>query len=164
MLTLGSILLATLCIAPAVSPRPLTNCRTDPNPPLRERPSFNFAPLLGGDQPQRLINDSYIVVLRKEASVAHLQNHFNFLQTVQEENPLFGGDVGIRHIYEGIMNGYAGRFSPTAMHQLRSMPGVDYIEHDRVVHTLGSLDIATQKGAPWVSLPLRGVPHANCSP
>ncbi|KAJ7905903.1 peptidase S8/S53 domain-containing protein [Mycena leptocephala] len=149
MLTLGSILLATLCIAPVVSPRPLTDCRTDPNPPLRERPSFNFAPLLGGDQPQGLINDSYIVVLRKEASVAHLQNHFNFLQTVQEENPLFGGDVGIRHIYEGIMNGYAGRFSPTAMHQLRSMPEVDYIEHDRVVHTLGSLDIATQKGAPW---------------
>jgi cerevisin len=103
-------------------------------------------------------------VLRKEASVAHLQNHFNFLQTVQEENPLFGGDVGIRHIYEGIMNGYAGRFSPTAMHQLRSMPEVDYIEHDRVVHTLGSLDIATQKGAPWVSLPLRGVPHTDCSP
>ncbi|KAF7356090.1 hypothetical protein MVEN_00939000 [Mycena venus] len=147
MLNLGSILFATLVLTSAVSARPITDCHTDPRSPLHG--AFNFAPLLGGDEPHAVINDSYIVVLKKDASVAHVQNHFNFLQTVQEENPLIDGGVGIRHIYDGPVSGYAGRFSPTAMHQLRSMPEVDYIEHDRVVQTLGTIGVTTQKGAPW---------------
>ncbi|KAJ7698121.1 peptidase S8/S53 domain-containing protein [Mycena rosella] len=66
--------------------------------------------------------------------------------------PLLADDAGIKHIYEGLINGYAGRFSEIVMHQLRSMPEVQYIEHDRVVHTMGSMDIMIQKGAPWLSL------------
>ncbi|KAJ6575610.1 peptidase S8/S53 domain-containing protein [Mycena vulgaris] len=149
MLNLGSLLLATLFFASDVSPRPLTTCHTDPNSPLHDRPSFNFAPLIGGDQPHGLINNSYIVVFKKDASLVHLQNHFNFLQAVQEEHPLFDDDEGIQHIYDGVINGYAGRFSETVMHQLRSMPEVQYVEHDRVVQTIGTIDMATQKGAPW---------------
>ncbi|KAJ6582338.1 peptidase S8/S53 domain-containing protein [Mycena capillaripes] len=153
MLNLGGIALATLFLAPAVSPRPLTNCHTDPNSPLHDRPAFSFAPLLGGEVPHAVINDSYIVVLKKDfASAAHLENHFNFLQWVEGEHPLLGNvGVGIRHIYDGVLRGYAGRFSQSAMQQLRGMPEVDYIEHDRVVHTLGTvdMDIETQKGAPW---------------
>ncbi|KAJ7736573.1 peptidase S8/S53 domain-containing protein [Mycena maculata] len=151
MFSVGAIILATLLALPTVSPLPLTtNCHTNPNSPLDGRPSFSFAPLLGGDRPHGLINDSYIVVLKKETSVAHLRNHVNFLQAVQKENPLLGGNIGIRHVYDGPINGYTGRFSETAMHQLRSMPEVEYIEHDRLVHTIGTLDIATQTGAPWV--------------
>ncbi|KAJ7648705.1 peptidase S8/S53 domain-containing protein [Mycena polygramma] len=151
MLKIASIILAALLAAPAVSPRPLTtiDCHTDPNSPLHQRPLFTCAPLLGGEEPQGVINDSYIVVLKREyASATQVQNHFNFLAAVQEESPLVGGGAGegIRHIYDGFLRGYTGRFSETAMHQLRSMPEVDYIEHDRLVHTM---DIATQKGTPW---------------
>ncbi|KAJ7464336.1 peptidase S8/S53 domain-containing protein [Mycena latifolia] len=151
MLNLRSILLASLFLAHGVSSRPLeTPCHTDPNLPLHERPAtFNFAPLLGGDQPQGLINDSYIVVLKKDASAVHLQNHFNFLQAVQAEAPLVADGAGIRHVYDGPINGYAGRFSESVVRQLRGMPEVQYVEHDRVVHTMGTMDIATQKGAPW---------------
>ncbi|KAJ7103824.1 serine-type endopeptidase [Mycena epipterygia] len=152
---IGAILLATL-LAPAIlaSPLPLTtNCHTDPNSPLHARPdAFHFAPLLGGDDQWGLINDSYIVVLKDGTSATHLRNHFNFLQTVQEVSPLLGAyDAGVQHIYDGPINGYAGRFSQTAMHQLRSMPEVHYIEHDRMVPTVGAvdIDIAMQKGAPW---------------
>ncbi|KAJ7148565.1 peptidase S8/S53 domain-containing protein [Mycena crocata] len=149
MLGVCTILLATLFAAPAIYSRPLTNCHTDPNSPLHERPSFNFAPLLGGDQPHGMINDSYIVVLKKDVAGTHLQNHFNFLQSVQEETPLLGGDAGIRHFYDGPINGYSGRFSQAVIQQLRSMPEVQYIEHDQLVHTVGSMEIKTQKGAPW---------------
>ncbi|KAJ7509585.1 peptidase S8/S53 domain-containing protein [Mycena galericulata] len=150
MFNIGTILLATLVATPAVSARPLLsiNCRTDPNAQL-DRPVFSIAPLLGGGEPHGLINDSYIVVLKKDASAAHLQNHFNFLQAVQEEHPLLGGGAGIHHVYDGPMTGYSGRFSKSVMHRLRSMPEVEYIEHDRVVGTVGGMDIATQKGAPW---------------
>ncbi|KAJ7181146.1 subtilisin-like serine protease [Mycena filopes] len=151
MLPLGGVLLATFFLAPAVSSRPITDCHTDPNSPLHDRAAFNFAPLLGGEQPHGLINDSYIVVLKTDASRAHLQNHFNFLQTAQAQSPLLGaGDAGIRHIFDGPIHGYAGRLSLAAMHQLRGMPEVDYIEHDRVVAVgTGDDGIATQKGAPW---------------
>lgn len=73
-------------------------------------------------------------------------NHFNFLQMAHEADPLVAEASGIQQVYNGHLNGYAGRFTDGVVEQLRSMPEVDYIEADQVVKTMD-----LQKSAPWVS-------------
>jgi cerevisin len=74
------------------------------------------------------------------------QNHLRFLQMAHEADPLAADELGIRHVYDGHIKGYAGHFTDGVVEQLRSLPEVDYIERDQVVHTM-----EVQKGAPWVS-------------
>jgi cerevisin len=89
------------------------------------------------------INNSYIVVLKPDTPIEALQNHFNFLIAAHEAQPLVDDTFEIRHVYEDI-KGYAGRFSPESVDQLRTMPEVDFIERDQIVRTQ-----ETQKSAPW---------------
>ena len=58
-------------------------------------------------------------------------------------------DDGLRHVYDGVIKGYAGRFSHAVLQQIRSMPEVDYVERDQIVRIQD-----VQYGAPWVGFPL----------
>ena len=83
--------------------------------------------------------------------VSLMQNHINFLMAAHNADPLEGDDMaGISQIYEGHINGYAGRFTPNVLDQIRRMPEVAYVEKDQIVQTQ---EINTQKSAPWVSYP-----------
>jgi len=110
-------------------------------------PSFNnpltLAPLVAAEHPHGSINNSYIVVLKDDVSPELRANHFNFLQMADDEDPLLD-DGGITHIYEGHVNGYAGRFTPSVIERIRTMPEVAYVERDQIVRTTD-----VQKSAPW---------------
>ncbi|KAJ7233714.1 peptidase S8/S53 domain-containing protein [Mycena haematopus] len=130
--SLSSFVLA-LALVVRVSSAPLS-CSSSNSPSL--------APLLNNHL-YGPINNSYIVVLKPETSPQILQNHFNFLATLHQVQPLSDPGFAIRHVYDHI-NGYSGRFSEDAVARLRAMPEVDFIERDQIVHTQ-----ATQAGAPW---------------
>ena len=72
----------------------------------------------------------------------------NFLQDIQSEDPLVGDDLsGVRHVYDGLLTGYAGRFTASVINRIRASPEVAYIEKDQLVHTT---QLEIQKSAPWV--------------
>lgn len=117
----------------------------------RARSSFAQAPLLVEHHPHGTVNNSYIVMLRHDIAPELMDNHMNFLQLAHSESPLVesnGLSDGLRHIYNGQIKGYAGRFSESTIERIRQMPEVDYVEKDQIVRTTES---ATQIGAPWVS-------------
>jgi cerevisin len=86
-------------------------------------------------------------MLKQDLPSSLTQNHFNFLQMVHGADPLAADQSGIQHVYSGHINGYAGYFTDGVVEQLRSMPEVDYVERDQVVHTM-----ELQKFAPWVGV------------
>jgi cerevisin len=84
-------------------------------------------------------------MLKDNLPVSLMQNHINFLMAAHDADPLVGDDMaGINQIYEGHINGYAGRFTPNVLDQIRRMPEVAYVEKDQIVRTLD-----TQRTAPW---------------
>ncbi|KAJ7108422.1 peptidase S8/S53 domain-containing protein [Mycena crocata] len=89
------------------------------------------------------INNSYIVMLKRDTPMEVMQNHFHYLQAAHEAQPLVEDSFRIGHVYEHV-NGYSGTFSESAVEHLRTMPEVDYIERDQIVRTQD-----TQKSAPW---------------
>ena len=94
----------------------------------------------------KVLNDSYIVVFKDDLRVSAMDNHFNFLVAVHEEDPLLAdGTVGISQVYDGLLKGYAGRFTDAVVQRIRGMPEVAYVEQDSIVQ---ALDI--QRPAPWV--------------
>ena len=110
---------------------------------------LTIAPLVVSDHPHGTVNNSYIVMLKDDVPVSLMQNHINFLMAAHNADPLEGDDMaGISQIYEGHINGYAGRFTPNVLDQIRRMPEVAYVEKDQIVQTQ---EINTQKSAPWVS-------------
>lgn len=117
----------------------------------RARSSFAVAPLYTEEHPHGTVNNSYIVMLRHDIAPELMDNHMNFLQLAHSENPLVGDNDlsdGLRHVYNGQVKGYAGRFSENTIERIRQMPEVDYVEKDQIVRTTES---TTQIGAPWVS-------------
>ncbi|KAK7691286.1 hypothetical protein QCA50_004679 [Cerrena zonata] len=110
------------------------------------RSSFAVAPLLADQHPHGTVNNSYIVMLKRDIAPELMDNHMNFLQLTQVENPLVSDSDGLRHVYNGHVKGYAGLFSENAIERIRQMPEVDYVEKDQIVRTTES---ATQIGAPW---------------
>lgn len=133
-----------------------TPLSTHPYELPRERASLSFAPLVAADHPHGTVNNSYIVMLRDDLPSALMQNHFNFLQNVQQAHPLMDDlEGGLRHVYDGHIKGYSGKFSEGTVERIRQMPEVEYIEMDQIVRTLeidaGAEGVKTQKGAPWVS-------------
>ena len=86
-------------------------------------------------------------MLKHDLAPSLRDNHFNFLQAAHEADPLLAEESGIQQIYDGHINGYAGRFSQSVVEQLRTMPEVAYIEQDQIVHTMD-----VQRSAPWVGL------------
>ena len=101
---------------------------------------------LKAEHQDRVINNSYIVVLKDGLPASAVGNHFNFLQAVDGEDPLIAdGPVGISHVYNSYLTGYAGRFTDGVIQRIREMPEVSHVEQDSVVHTY-----ETQRSAPWV--------------
>lgn len=110
---------------------------------------LTFAPLVVSDHPHGTVNNSYIVMLKDDLPASLMQNHINFLMAAHNADPLVGDDMaGISQIYEGHINGYAGRFTTNVLDQIRRMPEVAYVEKDQIVRTQD-----VQKSAPWVSYP-----------
>jgi cerevisin len=70
----------------------------------------------------------------------------NFLQSAHQADPLVAEDAlaGVQHLYEGHLNGYAGRFTEAVVEQIRYMPEVAYVEKDQIVRISD-----VQKSAPW---------------
>ncbi|KAJ7270130.1 peptidase S8/S53 domain-containing protein [Mycena haematopus] len=135
----SSFFTLALSLAAAVSSTPLS---TNPFYTPSQRTPLTLAPLVENFR-YAPINNSYIVVLKPDASPETMQNHFNFLVAAHQAQPLVDDSFAIRHVYEHI-KGYSGRFSRESVEQLRAMPEVDFIERDQVVRTQD-----TQNSAPW---------------
>ncbi|KAH9485672.1 Subtilisin-like serine protease [Psilocybe cubensis] len=120
--------------------------------PLSTSPNFqapssplSVAPLVATEHIYGSINNSYIVVLKDDIPSSLIQNHMNFLQAAHASDPLVGDDfAGVQQVYDGHINGYAGRFTDSVVDQIRKMPEVAYVEKDQIVRTQ-----EVQKGAPW---------------
>lgn len=150
---LNTLLAVSLAASSFASP-----LSTIPHEPPRSN-AFSYAPLVAEHHPYGSVNNSYIVMFKEDVAPALMANHLNFLQGVEEEHPLMGDlDVGLRHVYDGHVKGYAGKFSSDTVHRIRQMPEVDYIEQDQIVRTLeiaepievDGTSLKTQKQAPWV--------------
>ena len=108
-------------------------------------PSFPFH-TLQAQHPDKVLNNSYIVVLKDDLHSSAMGNHFNFLQAAHEEdNLLADGPVDMSQVDNGHLEGYAGRFTDTVIQRIREMPEVAYLEQASVAHALD-----TQRFAPWV--------------
>jgi cerevisin len=86
-------------------------------------------------------------MLKPDVLPSIFQNHFNFLTTIHDADPLLVDDnvrSGIRNVYDGHIKGYSGMFTDGVIDQIRQMPEVDYIERDQIVKTMD-----VQKQAPW---------------
>jgi len=138
--SLLAVSIATLAIATPLSTYSVV--QPDSSSPL------TLAPLEVSPHPHGTVNNSYIVILKDNLPVSLMQNHMNFLMAAHNADPLVGDDMaGISQIYEGHINGYAGRFTTNVLDQIRRMPEVAYVEKDQIVRTQ---DIQkTQKTAPW---------------
>jgi len=137
-----SIPLIVLSVAGAISATPLS---TSTHYTSRDRAPWVTAPLIEEHHPHGSLNNSYIVVFREDVKALHVENHMNFLQATHYANPLTGADDhGIRHVYDGHIRGYNGKFSSETVDAIRQMPEVAYVERDQIVQ---AYDV--QKGAPW---------------
>lgn len=127
------------------------------NPNFQSAPSpLTLAPLVAVDHTYGTINNSYIIILKDATPSGVIQNHMNFLQAAHSADPLVGDDfAGVQQVYDGHINGYAGRFTESVVNQIRTMPEVAYVEKDQIVRTQ-----EVQKGAPWVSISLLIASHA----
>jgi cerevisin len=113
----------------------------------RQGPHLYIAPLYTAEHeaPHGLVNNSYIVMLKKDLPLVALANHYNFVHAAHSEDPHFDDDSGIRHIFDSHIKGYAGKFTNQVLQRIREMPEVDYVERDQIVKTQD-----TQTSAPWV--------------
>ncbi|KAK4685004.1 cerevisin, partial [Tremellales sp. Uapishka_1] len=119
------------------------------------------------------IDDSYIVVFKKDVNLDQIALHLTTVEDAHAADPLFAftsdGELdagGVNHVYAPVKSklsyyGYAGKFSPSTLNTIRSSPDVAYVEHDQIVRTqdvpqgvddafaTASSDITTELGAPW---------------
>jgi len=96
------------------------------------------------EAPHGLVNNSYIVMLKRDLPLAALDNHYNFVHAAHAEDPHFDDDSGIHHIFDHQIKGYAGKFTDKVLQSIREMPEVDYVERDQIVKTQH-----IQTSAPW---------------
>ncbi|KAI9228192.1 MAG: subtilisin-like serine protease PR1H [Piptocephalis tieghemiana] len=107
-----------------------------------------LAPLYTSDDADAL-SDEYIVILNQDATDAQLDDHRNLLFRAIEKSgadfDLSGGQSTLKHVYDmKKVKGYAGRFSPSVLNEIRSSPLVQHVERDSVVY---ASDL--QRNAPW---------------
>ena len=143
-----ALYLTLLAVALGAAASPLS---TNPHDIPSARSAFKVAPLLVEEHPHGTVNNSYIVMLKRQTGSEVMQNHMNFVQLAHQEHPSISENEfasGVRHIYDGHVKGYSGHFSKQFIDQIRELPEVDFIEQDQIVRTT---DFDTQKGAPWVS-------------
>lgn len=136
-----------ISLASSVHTSPLSTSHSVPASPSYRSP-LTLAPFHVSEHPHGTLNNSYIVVLRNDLPASLKDNHFNFLQSAHNSDPLDADGSGIQQIYDGHITGYAGRFTEQTIQQVRAMPEVEYVEQDQIVHTM---ELTTQKAAPWVS-------------
>jgi len=113
----------------------------------RQRSSLALAPLhpVQPEFQHPSLNDSYIIMLKHDIEPTLMDNHFNFLQSVHQEDSLASDDnSGVRQIYNGHVKGYAGRFTEQTISKIREMPEVTFVERDQIVNAL-----EVQRAAPW---------------
>ncbi|KIY46221.1 serine-type endopeptidase [Fistulina hepatica ATCC 64428] len=134
-------LVATLLAATTVRASPLS---TDAFRRPAGRSPWTLAPLVAAVEPESTIENSYIVMLKPDTPPHLIENHFNFLETAHNADPLISDLSGIQQIYDGHIKGYAGRFTEGVVQQLRAMPEVQFVEQDQIVHAYN-----TQKNATW---------------
>ncbi|KAH9965429.1 peptidase S8/S53 domain-containing protein [Russula dissimulans] len=136
-----SILSLSLAASSLATPLSTSNQRGAP-----QGSPFYLAPLHTAEHeaPHGLVNNSYIVMLKKDLPLAALDNHFNFVQTAHAEDPNLDDDAGIRHVYDGHIKGYAGKFTESVLERIREMPEVEFVERDQIVKTQDK-----QVSAPW---------------
>ena len=145
-----SFIALAISVAVSVHGSPLS---TDPLDELQQR-SHMMAPIIEAEHPYGTINNSYIVVFKDNITPALMYNHLDLLARVQDEDRSFDEEDGLRHVYEGVIKGYAGRFSHAVLRHIRSMPEVNYVERDQIVSTQQKpRQQVIQYGAPWVSFP-----------
>ena len=140
-------MLSSLCLFTLVTSVIATPLSTPHDIPVQRAP-LALAPFhtLQAQHPDKVLNNSYIVMLKDDLHSSAVGNHFNFLQAAHEEDTLLAdGPVGISQVYNGHLKGYAGRFTDAVVQRIREMPEVAYVEQDSVVHALD-----TQRFAPWV--------------
>jgi cerevisin len=98
------------------------------------------APLYSAENAQ-LIQDQYMVILKKGVSPVEIEEHHNLLAEMIQREP----QSSLIHVYEmAQLNGYAGKFTPDMIDTIRTLPHVDFVEMDQEVYALD-----TQKNAPW---------------
>jgi cerevisin len=141
-----SISLLSLSLAASTLATPLS---TSHHYDVHKGSPFVIAPILTTEHeaPHGLVNNSYIIMLKKDLPQAAMDNHYNFLHAAHAEDPLLEDESGIRHVFDSHIKGYAGKFSDSVLQRIREMPEVDYVERDQIVRTQD-----VQKSAPWVSL------------
>ncbi|KAI0250070.1 peptidase S8/S53 domain-containing protein [Lactifluus subvellereus] len=138
-----SITFLSLSLAVSTLATPLS---TSHHYDFRQGSPFVLAPVLTAEHeaPHGLVNNSYIVVLKRDLPLAAIDNHYNFLHAAHAEDPLLEDGSGIHHVFDSHIKGYAGKFSDRVLQRIREMPEVDYVERDQIVKTQD-----TQKAAPW---------------
>ncbi|KIO07923.1 hypothetical protein M404DRAFT_14634 [Pisolithus tinctorius Marx 270] len=99
------------------------------------RTHLSVAPLHAGDHPHGTIDNSYIVAFREDVSPALMGNYLNFLQMTRASDSLRGDTVvgSLRHICEGGLERYAGKFTERVVGQIPRMPEVNLAEKNQVV-------------------------------
>ncbi|KAF7782784.1 hypothetical protein Agabi119p4_2160 [Agaricus bisporus var. burnettii] len=135
------IIVSLLAVSAALA-SPLSTAHND----FSYRSSLSLAPLVDEFHPHGTVNNSYIVIFKNDVPFDLISNHMSFLHDAHAEDPLVDDFAGVQQVYDGHLNGYAGRFTRNVVDRLRAMPEVAYIEKDQIVHTTEHL---TQKGAPW---------------
>ncbi|PFH50460.1 hypothetical protein AMATHDRAFT_85772 [Amanita thiersii Skay4041] len=134
--------LLAVSLAASVSASPLS---TSPFYPSSHDTPLRFAPFVASDHPHGSVNNSYIIMFKQDTPATLMTNHFNFLQSAHEADPLVDEDLsGISHVYDGHILGYAGKFTDRVIEKIRAMPEVDFVERDQIVKTTD-----VQRGAPW---------------
>jgi cerevisin len=139
-----SISFLSLCLAASTFATPLS---TSYNRDVRQGSPVFLAPILTAEHeaPHGLVNNSYIVMLKRDLPLAAIDNHYNFLHAAHAEDPLLEDGSGIRHVFDSHIKGYAGKFSDSVLQRIREMPEVDYVERDQIVKTQ-----EVQRSATWV--------------
>lgn len=110
----------------------------------------------------KIIPDSYIVVLKQDASEEALATSLQFLLDNSQlqmqsyiqtgaEHSLLSTENGfnIKKVYEiggTAFRGYAGKFLPEVAELLAQHPDVAYVEKDSIVHTMNTKE---EDNAPW---------------
>src|SRR5258708_24755604 len=67
-----------------------------------------LAPVLTPSTPG-LINDSYIVMFKRDVDTQMMLSHLNFLEGAHNDDPLVADDSGLQHVYNSATTkGYSG--------------------------------------------------------
>lgn len=96
----------------------------------------------------KLLDDSYIVVLKSDIPERLFNAHMSLLEASSRTKPVHGVDSGLEHVFDNhIIRGYSGKFSKEVIEMIRMRPEVDYVEQDQIMRVA-----KTQDKAPWVNI------------